>query len=176
MVAIIYWQYSSLWRPFSYNWAVHNSSLSEDYSSMLSLRKSCMETLSPDKLSLLLFSRKSIQLKTLSACVLMAETHKYFLTSLQVLGIVVFLASSNPRDPGPPQELALFCTCKQTIINSKYWVCQSMIWFCHWVVGTKKVKVGPKKAVQRLQIFAISFFTVEWVPISGLPIIWRFSC
>ena len=75
---------------------------------MLSLRKRCIETLSPDKLSLLLFTRKSIQLKTLSAGVLMAETHKCFLTSLQVLGIVVFLASSNPRDPRPPQELALF--------------------------------------------------------------------
>ena len=87
---------------------------------MLSLRKRCIETLSPDKLSLhLLFTRKSIQLKTLSAGVLMAETYKYFLTSLQVLGIVVFLASSNLWDPGLPQELDLFCTCKQTIIDSK---------------------------------------------------------
>ena len=58
---------------------------------MLSLRKSCMETLSPDKLSLLLFSKRSVQLKTFSACVLVAGTHRYFLTSLQVLGIVVFL-------------------------------------------------------------------------------------
>ena len=44
--------------------------------------------------------------------------------------------------------------------------------FCKLVVGRKKVKVGPKKAVQWLQIFAISFFTAEWVPISGLQIIY----
>ena len=48
-------------------------------------------TRSPDKLSLLFFSRKPNQMKTLLTCVLVDGTHRYFLASLQSL--VTFLAS-----------------------------------------------------------------------------------
>ena len=44
----------------------------------LSFKKSCMVTLSPDKLRRLLLSSQPIQLKTLSACVLVAGTQRYF--------------------------------------------------------------------------------------------------
>ena len=54
--------------------------------SRLSLRKSCILTLSPDRLSLLLLSRKPIQLKTRSACVLVAGTQRNFLASLTRFG------------------------------------------------------------------------------------------
>ena len=53
---------------------------------MLSLRKRCMDTLFPDKLRLLLLSRKPIQLNTLSAWVLVAGTQRYFTASLENLG------------------------------------------------------------------------------------------
>ena len=49
------------------------------------------ETRSPDKLSILLFSRKPNQMKTLLACVLVDGTHRYFLASLQSL--LTFLAT-----------------------------------------------------------------------------------
>ena len=40
--------------------------------------------------------------------------------------IVASFASTNPKDPFPRPELTLFCTCKQTTTNGKYWVCQSL--------------------------------------------------
>ena len=59
------------------------------YSSKLSLRKSCIVTLSPDMLSLLLLRSHPIQENTLSAesaWVLVAETHRYFLANLTKVG------------------------------------------------------------------------------------------
>ena len=43
-----------------------------------------------------------------------------------VLGTGAFFASTSLEDPRTLPELALFCTCKQTIINCKYWVSQSI--------------------------------------------------
>ena len=43
-----------------------------------------------------------------------------------VLGTGAFFASTSPEDPRTLPELALFCTCKQTIINCKYWVFRSL--------------------------------------------------
>ena len=60
--------------------------MTSSQSSRLSFRKSCIVTLSPDRLSLLLLRSHPIQLKTLSACVLVAGTHRYFLTSLARVG------------------------------------------------------------------------------------------
>ena len=50
-----------------------------------------MVTLSPDRLSLLLFNRKPIQLNTRSAWVLVARTHRNFLASLTSVGYCSFL-------------------------------------------------------------------------------------
>ena len=56
----------------------------KDQSLMLSL--SCMDMVSPDKLSRLLLSMKPVQLNNLSASVLVAKTQRYFLASLHRLG------------------------------------------------------------------------------------------
>ena len=56
------------------------------YSSKLSLRKSCIVTLPPDMLTLLLLRSHPIQENTLSAWVLVAETHRYFLANLTKVG------------------------------------------------------------------------------------------
>jgi hypothetical protein len=45
-----------------------------------------MFTESPERQSLLLFSRKPIQLKTRSACVLVAGTQRYFLAKVAKVG------------------------------------------------------------------------------------------
>ena len=45
-----------------------------------------MVSLSPDKLRRLLLSSQPIQLKTLSACVLVAGTQRYFFASLAKVG------------------------------------------------------------------------------------------
>ena len=57
----------------------------KDQSLMLSL--SCMDMVSPDKLSRLLLSMKPVQLNNLSASVLVAKTQRYFLASLHRLGL-----------------------------------------------------------------------------------------
>ena len=49
-------------------------------------RRVWLFTLSPDKQSLLLFSSQPIQLKTRSACVLVAGTQRNFFTSLVKVG------------------------------------------------------------------------------------------
>ena len=67
------------------------------HSSRLSFRKSCMRTLSPDKLSLLLLSKNPIQLKTLSAWVLVAGTQRNFLASLTRVGYCCLLVLHHPR-------------------------------------------------------------------------------
>ena len=57
-----------------------------------------MVTLSPpDRLSLLLFNRKPIQLNTRSAWVLVAGTHRNFLASLTSVGYCSFLLLHQPK-------------------------------------------------------------------------------
>ena len=68
-----------------------------DQSSRLSLRKSCMETLSPDRLGLLLFSSHPSQLKTLPAWVLVAGMQRNFLASLTRVGYCSLLVLHHPR-------------------------------------------------------------------------------
>ena len=79
---------------------------------MLSLRKSGMDTLSPDKLSLILQNRKPNQHSLrLSAGGWNAEVFPRQPPKSWKL------ASTNPRVPCPRPELALFCTCKQTQVH-----------------------------------------------------------
>ena len=48
-----------------------------------------------------------------------------------ILEILVSLVSAIPKDPRLRPGLALFCTCKQTIINCKCWVCPSITCSVH---------------------------------------------
>ena len=77
-----------------------------------------MLTLSPDKLSLLLLRRKPIQLSLLE-CLWPARRGISSPVST-VLGTGAFFASTSLEDPRTLPELALFCTCKQIIIDCKY--------------------------------------------------------
>ena len=81
--------------------------------SRLSLRKSCILTLSTDRLSLLLLSRKPIQLKTRSACVLVAGTQRNFLASLTRFGYCSCLPLHQPRG-------SRSCTCKDDKMEKQY--------------------------------------------------------
>ena len=74
--------------------------------------------LSPEKQSLLLFSNQPIQLKTPSACVLVAGTQRNFFTSLSRWGTLVSWSSTNQGGPRPCQRKAHFWTCK---IRMKQW-------------------------------------------------------
>ena len=60
-------------------------------------RRVWLFTLSPDKQSLLLFSNQPIQLKTRSACVLVAGTQRNFFTSLVKVGYSSLLVFHQPR-------------------------------------------------------------------------------
>ena len=60
-----------------------------------------MVTLSPDRLSLLLFNRKPIQLNTRSAWVFVAGTHGNFLASLTSVGYCFFLLLHQPKGSLP---------------------------------------------------------------------------
>ena len=52
----------------------------------LKFKNSCIDTVSPDMLGLLLFNNHPIHENTLSACVLVPGTHRYFLASLASVG------------------------------------------------------------------------------------------
>ena len=71
----------------------------KDQSSMLSL--SCMDMVSPDKLSRLLLSMKPVQLNNLSASVLVAKTQRYFLASLHRLGNCGLLGLNQSKGSSP---------------------------------------------------------------------------
>ena len=71
----------------------------KDQSLMLSL--SCMDMISPDKLSRLLLSMKPVQLNNLSASVLVAKTHRYFLASLHRLGNCGLLGLNQSKGSSP---------------------------------------------------------------------------
>ena len=71
----------------------------KDQSLMLSL--SCMDMLSPDKLSRLLLSMKPVQLNNLSASVLVAKTQRYFLASLHRLGNCGLLGLNQSKGSSP---------------------------------------------------------------------------
>ena len=161
---------------------------------MLSLRKSGMDTLSPDKLSLLLLSRKPIQPTLSPPECWWLEPRGISSPASEILEIVASLASTNPRNPCPRPELALLRTCKQTIMNCKYWVCRSITCSSqrqvHLLPDTlvRLVKVqqsplglrGPLLCCRVALIFckysSTIFFTAERVLIYGLSIIWRLSC
>ena len=81
-----------------------------------------MDMSSPDKGSLLLLSRKPIQLN-LPECWWL-ECGGISSTASKILEIVAFMASNNPRDPRPHPGLALFCTCKQLQIENTEFVNQ----------------------------------------------------
>ena len=81
-------------------------------------RRVWLFTLSPDKQSLLLFSNQPIQLKTRSACVLVAGTQRNFFTSLSRWGTLVSWSSTNQGGPRPCPREAHFWTCK---IRMKQW-------------------------------------------------------
>ena len=71
----------------------------KDQSLMLSL--SCMDMVSPDKLSRLLLSMKPVQLNNLSASVLVAKTQRYFLASLHRLGNCGLLGLNQSKGSSP---------------------------------------------------------------------------
>ena len=71
----------------------------KDQSLMLSL--SCMDMVSPDKLSRLLLSMKPVQLNNLSASVLVAKTQRYFLASLHRLGNCGLLGLNRSKGSCP---------------------------------------------------------------------------
>ena len=71
----------------------------KDQSLMLSL--SCMDMVSPDKLSRLLLSMKPVQLNNLSASVLVAKTQRYFLASLHRLGNCGLLGLNRSKGSSP---------------------------------------------------------------------------
>ena len=71
----------------------------KDQSSMLSL--SCMDMVSPDKLSRLLLSMKPVQLNNLSASVLVAKMQRYFLASLHRLGNCGLLGLNQSKGSSP---------------------------------------------------------------------------
>ena len=88
----------------------------KDQSLMLSL--SCMDMVSPDKLSRLLLSMKPVQLNNLSASVLVAKTQRYFLASLHRLGNCGLLGLNQSKGSSPSSRafserscLLLLCTC-----------------------------------------------------------------
>ena len=58
----------------------------------LSFKNSCMDTVSPDMLSLLSFRSHPMHKNTLSACMLVPGTHMYFLASLANVRRSSFLA------------------------------------------------------------------------------------
>ena len=146
--AIIYWEYSSLWRLCCYNWAVqcrHKHNLMKqpqlfkgDLYLQIQLHQQrikawCCPWWKAAWTLLLLKSwasfcwagSPSIWTLSLPECWWL-EPRGISSPAFKILEIVASLASTNPRDPCPCPELALFCTCKQTIINCKYWVCRSI--------------------------------------------------
>ena len=88
-------------------------------------RRVWLFTLSPDKQNLLLFSNQPIQLKTRSACVLVAGTQRNFFTSLSRWGTLVSWSSTNQGGPRPCPRKAHFWTCK---IRMKQWKTFLHIW------------------------------------------------
>ena len=84
------------------------------------IRAQCCSWGKTDKLSLLFLTRSPTENSfRLSAGGCNAEV--FFSPASKILEIVASLASTCPRP-----ELAIFCTCKQTIINCKYWVFRSL--------------------------------------------------
>ena len=68
------------------------------HKSQVIFQESCMDTVSPDMFSLLLFKSNPIHEKTLSTCVLVPDTHRYFLASLGTVGYSSFLALYQSRE------------------------------------------------------------------------------
>ena len=64
----------------------------------LSFKKCCMDTVSPDMLSLLLLRSHPIPENTTSVCVLMPGIHGYFLASHANVGYSSFLALHKSRE------------------------------------------------------------------------------
>ena len=64
----------------------------------LSFKNSCIDTVSPDMLSLLLFNNHPIHENTLSAWVLVPGTHRYFLASLTSVGYSSFFARHQSNE------------------------------------------------------------------------------
>ena len=61
-------------------------------------QESCTDKVSPDMLSLLLLRSHPIHKNTLSTCVLVPGTHRYFLASLGTVGYSSFLALHQSRE------------------------------------------------------------------------------
>ena len=68
------------------------------HKSQVIFQESCMDTVSPDMFSLLLFKSNPIHEKTLSTCVLVPDTHMYFLASLANDEYSSFLALHQSRE------------------------------------------------------------------------------
>ena len=114
---------------------------------MLSLRKSYTEMPSPDKGSLLLLSRKPIQLNSLSAWM-----RRYFLASLQNLGNCGLHGLHQSKGSSPPSRTGSFLFL-QTIMHWKYWVCQSIT--CS---TQRQVHLPPRYSHQTRWIPPVSFW------------------
>ena len=158
---------------------------------MLSLRKSGMDTLSPDKLSLLLLSRKPIQPTLSPPECWWLEPRGISSPASKILEIAASMAFTKLRDPRSHPELALFCTCKQLWIANTEFVhnllssasssSSSSIHSSNSSKSNSRLSglEGRSCAAEWLRFFVstrVLFFTAERVPISGLPIIWRLSC
>ena len=157
---------------------------------MLTLRKSCKDTLSSNKPSLLLLSRKPILLNTLSAWELVAGTQRYFLAGLQNLGNCCLLSLHQFMGSKPSSRAGL---CLQAN-NYKLQILSSLInnLVSSTSSSSSSLKIssdssislllgleGHSRAAKWLRLFAstrVLFFTAERVPILGVLIIWRLSC